>query len=403
MKFQYNPRILEQLGTELIISDEVAFTELLKNSYDAKASKVKVHFLDSINDLNQCNLLTPINPSVLTEIKKAVGNEKIIILEDNGNGMDKQRLQDGFFTVGADLKRKMKKAAELAGSSEKMTLGDKGLGRLSSQRLASTLIIETTDVREKTINYVEIEWSRFFDTLEMEAPEKEFIKNEESSYTRLWFKGAVDFSDFFEDRRPKQTNLFGDDLKDEIYLREKLQSSVSFLYSPFFENQKDFEIKFYWNKNEVKSSFFNDSVNIAETIHSFSLSNKANPTINLQLELRPWYVEMIHLRLLGKNLFTERRKSPEFYNSLLEKYQVRLDSNLKKTCKLTDYLKDKKDSKLFYQSALEDVMPLESKVYSFHRESFRFSLALSSAKSLNFIKNEQNVSSNTTNYWDTGA
>lgn len=36
MKFTYNPRVIKQLGTELITSDSVAIIELIKNSYDAK-------------------------------------------------------------------------------------------------------------------------------------------------------------------------------------------------------------------------------------------------------------------------------------------------------------------------------------------------------------------------------
>ncbi len=393
MKFEYNPRILEQLGTELIISDEVAFTELLKNSYDARALEVKVHFLDSIDRLDQTNLLTPLQSELFSKIKKTATNEKIIIIEDNGIGMDKYRLEKGFFTVGSRLKEQMKKTAESAGNKEKITLGDKGLGRLSSQRLASTLIVETSDSKEKLIHTVEIKWADFFNDIDREAPEKDYIKEKELAYTRLWFIGDVNFSGFIDDRRVKQPTFFEEVNDDEIYLHEKLQSSVSFLYSPFDEAQDDFLIEFYWNNKRVKSSFHNKSINIAETIHSFNLTNKANPILNLKLTLRPWYIEMIHLRLLGKTLFTERRESAEFYNSLLDKYKQRLSTNLEKEYSLENYLSEKKENNLFYKLNLEEIMPIEGKVFSFHREKHRFSLALASAKAVGILENSQKMDS----------
>jgi signal transduction histidine kinase len=393
MKFKYNPRILEQLGTELITSDEVAFTELLKNSYDARASKVRVHFLDSVSQLDESVLLTPLNPKIRSEVELVMGNQKLIIIEDNGSGMDKDRLDKGFFTVGSTLKEQMKKTAERAGSKEKITLGDKGLGRLSSQRLASTMIVETSDIKEKYIHFVEIKWSEFFNDLQREAPEKDFLKDNDISYTRLWFAGDVDFSNFIDDRRTKQPAFFEEETDDEIFLQEKLQSSVSFLYSPFDEAQEDFQIEFYWNNKKIRSAFHNDSINIAETIHSFKLSNKTNPTLNLQLTLRPWYVEMIHLRVLGKNLFTERRQSPEFYSSLLDKYKDRLDANLIKEYSLEKYLKEKDNTNLFNISNLESILPIEGKVFSFHREPFRFGLALNSAKVTGSIDKGLNMGS----------
>ena len=394
MKFEYNPRILEQLGTELITSDEVAFTELLKNAYDARAKDVKVHFLDSIDKLDNSNLLSPLRPDTLAEIKSIAKNEKLIIIEDNGIGMDKKRLKEGFFTVGSELKKKLKLVAEDAGNTEKITLGDKGLGRLASQRLASTLVVETSDKKDKKINVVEIEWAEFFTSLEKEAPEKSFPKEKEYSYTRLWFIGNVDFSKFIDDKREKkQPPLFEDSKETGIHLQEELQSSVSFLYSPFDKNQENFNVKFSWNDKEIASSFNSETINIAETIHSFHLFNNANPTLKLQLKLRPWYVEMIHMRLLGKSLFLEERRTPEFYDSLLNKYDERLKVTLVKEYTLEGYLNSREDNNLFYKTSLEEIMPIDGEVFAFKRENFRLKLAVDSAKATGFIDKNEKITS----------
>lgn len=388
MKFAYSPRILAQLGTELITSDEVAFTELLKNSYDAKATAVHVYFLESIDKLDVGNLLAPLANETLDSIKELAGESPLIVIEDNGNGMDYQQLQEGFFKVGSDLKEQQKKQEERDGNAEKMTLGDKGLGRLSSQRLAATLLVETSSAAEQDdLNLVAVQWDKFSTNLEEDAPELKVAKITSQPYTRLWFTGGVTFEKFIDDRRPVQQNLFGEEEEPQIYLQEKLQSSVSFLYSPFEENEEDFQINFFLNALPVQSSFHNDSIKVAETIHSFSLTKQGDGKsfISLELLLKPWYVEMIHLRLLGKNLFMERRRDAAYYASILEKHKERLQSNLSRKIKLEDYMTDK-DGLTFRRSAIEEIMPVEGKVYAFHREAFRLNLAISSAKATGAIE-----------------
>ena len=401
MKFEYNPRILEQLGTELITSDEVAFTELLKNSYDARAKEVRVHFLDSVDKLDPAQLLVSISEQVLEAVRRITNNGKIIVIEDTGTGMDKARLREGFFTIGSDLKQKLKEAEAKAGRRVEMTLGDKGLGRLSSQRLAQTLIVETSSQEEKHINLVEIKWADFARNSNAEAPEHEVPKIVDQSYTRLWFAGEVDFSKFIDDKREKQESLFEkiaeskENKENKLYLKEKLQSSVSFLYSPFESSKENFDVSFYWNNEKINTSFHNDSKNIAETIHKFRLSNeKTLPVLNLELLLQPWYVEMIHLRLLGKDLFMQRRESPSFYAALLEKHKERLDSSLVKKYKFEDYLNpNREDYDAAYKQALEEIMPVEGEVFSFHREAFRLNIAVNSAKSAGLIGKDENINS----------
>jgi hypothetical protein len=254
--------------------------------------------------------------------------------------MDYNELQNGFFKVGSDIKEQQKRKDELEGGNEKMILGDKGLGRLSSQRLAETLLVETSSSSEKELlNLVTVQWAKFAKDLMEDAPELQINKLTPQSYTRLWFTGAVSFSKFIDDRGSLQKSLFEQEGPPKIFLQEKLQSSVSFLYSPFEENEDDFKINFFLNDLPVQSSFQNDSIKVAETVHSFSISRQDGKCyIELELLLKPWYIEMIHLRLLGKNLFKERQRDALFYQSLLEKYKDRLGSNLSKKVKLDDYL-----------------------------------------------------------------
>lgn len=78
MKFTYNPRIIRQLGTELITSDSIALSELIKNSFDAKANRVDIRFLDSIDNLNRSTLINPL-PAIVEQAIKETGSNFIIL------------------------------------------------------------------------------------------------------------------------------------------------------------------------------------------------------------------------------------------------------------------------------------------------------------------------------------
>ena len=41
-----NPRVIKHLGKDLITTSDVAITELIKNSLDAKADQIRLHIFD---------------------------------------------------------------------------------------------------------------------------------------------------------------------------------------------------------------------------------------------------------------------------------------------------------------------------------------------------------------------
>lgn len=136
--------ILSLLGDELIGSDSLAIFELVKNAYDADATKVKVAFIN----LNQ-------------------ENQKIII-EDNGNGMFSNIIQDVWLTIGTDFKRgKNRKESPLF---DRVSFGNKGVGRLAVHKLAKKIILETQARNDMFSSRLEIDWPKLIDS-------KEFIQD----------------------------------------------------------------------------------------------------------------------------------------------------------------------------------------------------------------------------------
>lgn len=109
-KFIVDTTVVEELGRNLYSSDNSIIVELIANSYDADASTVIITF-DHIN--------------------------KKIIIQDNGSGMTRQILKDGFLTVG---KKDFKKPQSEKG---RITLGRKGIGKLSFFAIGNKITIST--------------------------------------------------------------------------------------------------------------------------------------------------------------------------------------------------------------------------------------------------------------------
>lgn len=148
-KFDINPHVIRQLGAELVSDQVTALMELIKNSYDADASYVKIE----INTKDQCDIPGLYNPH----------HKGYILVEDNGFGMDQETLLKSWLIISYSNKRAIdgiKPKTPLG----RTPLGDKGLGRLSTQRLANCCEIYTKKINSSPF-HVGFKWSDF-DTVE---------------------------------------------------------------------------------------------------------------------------------------------------------------------------------------------------------------------------------------------
>lgn len=413
MKFSYNARIIKHLGYELITSDEVAITELIKNSYDAKASKVNIQFLSNIKNLSKKILLQPVPEEVINVIQH---NEfGLILIEDNGSGMSYETLQNGFFEVGGTLKKEEKQKAS---DEAQIILGEKGIGRLAAQRISSEMIVETAVKDSSHINFVKVKWEDFINSSSAEAPEYTCSTINKKSYTRLWLLGTqqspIDFDKFFERRESFQIDMFGNpgkSLGSALYVKNDLYTALSFLYSPFEEKKSLLDLKLYSDGEIIKNDFDYKIINIAESIHTMTteiIRDESGKVIDLlldlQMQIRPWFVERIHHGELGRVLYQDWKRPHSYYSAIINKYKNHFKKTLTEKILLSDAVKkwnNKYNNKLSkdFTDAIINLYPIEAKIYSFKRDKALISMAIESAIENGIIENSsREVSSDFSNF-----
>ncbi len=140
LQFRVGSYLKNIIGSDLINDDFIAVFELVKNAYDAHATKVNVIFND----------IYGLNPK--------------IIIEDNGKGMNYADLLDKWLFVAYSAK---KEGTEDKDYRDKIKVsrafaGAKGIGRFSCDRLGNNVYLETTkdEVNAKTEVLI-TDWSKF--------------------------------------------------------------------------------------------------------------------------------------------------------------------------------------------------------------------------------------------------
>ena len=130
--------MLQLLGDELIGSARLAVFELVKNAYDADATKVVVRL----------GLASARYPS--------------ITVTDDGEGMTFDVLQSVWLVPGDDHRQKQRLANQRTPKHRRLPLGEKGLGRFAVHKLGN-LITLVTRARDSDECVVRIAWNELID------------------------------------------------------------------------------------------------------------------------------------------------------------------------------------------------------------------------------------------------
>jgi signal transduction histidine kinase len=128
LRFTADAGLIDRLGRELVGRQETALIELVKNSYDADAREVTVTL-----------------------------ERDALVIEDDGTGMTRKELIDGFLRLATTLKVAEPKSRIYS----RQRAGRKGIGRFSTQRLGKILRLRTwVNNSEPGVELV-VDWQKF--------------------------------------------------------------------------------------------------------------------------------------------------------------------------------------------------------------------------------------------------
>lgn len=204
--FSIDARTLIHLGRESIKDHTTALVELVKNSYDADADNVEI-------DIFQHN------------------GESHIRVADDGIGMDESDIDQNWLRIGFSEKRNDK-----ISTKGRRKTGEKGIGRLSTDRLGETLQIITK--KENSVPFgLLVDWE-LFNQEKADLAQVPLEVMESPGFMPL--KGSS---------KNSGTEMLIYKLRDQ-WTKENIESLIeelSILTSPFVEVQ-DFEIRI---KNDI--------------------------------------------------------------------------------------------------------------------------------------------------------
>ena len=173
LNFESDAHLVNILGEQLIGSEKVGILELVKNSIDASASYCRVRFekISSLPSIDSRQYLFQDLPG------------PIILIEDDGVGMCRETIENGWLRPASTLKtnikvklREEKNNAEKSGNlgaylsivnqlkkehGGRIPLGEKGVGRFATNRLGRHLIIRTKTSDSVDELVLKLNWDDF--------------------------------------------------------------------------------------------------------------------------------------------------------------------------------------------------------------------------------------------------
>lgn len=257
VRFSVDAGIISRLGEELVGKRETAVAELIKNAYDADATVVDVLFQNAWMEGGS------------------------LIIDDNGVGMTRDQLMDGFMRLSSSAKIHN----PVSPTFNRTRAGRKGIGRFAAQRLGNYLTIVTQTHDSDNALKVEISWDAFESDKDLNAIESriEFIPKQKIQGTLLRIDGLRDgWSDgyvkriyhnistllqpyplsisFRNDEDPGFKTFFYRDVKDETHKIVDEVSEITQFALAEIETYVDDDGQAHWSLKSNQLDYYKESL-----------------------------------------------------------------------------------------------------------------------------------------------
>ena len=162
LKWRFDISTFRLIGRELITDRITALFELVKNCYDANATRVDVVFENVSYD-------NAVVDDTTKEVRVNPGSK--VVIEDNGYGMSFEDIRDKWMVIGTASKRTSPFSPRPFG---RRCVGEKGIGRFAVDKLGDKVNIVTKKEEDDRWLNVEIDWNSYFN--EVSPDEREHIR-----------------------------------------------------------------------------------------------------------------------------------------------------------------------------------------------------------------------------------
>jgi signal transduction histidine kinase len=221
VSFSVDAGLINRLGFELVGRAETAVSELIKNAYDADATWVELDFIET----NQTG--------------------GTLLITDNGSGMTKDQLIDGFMRISSTDKVEN----PISPIFRRSRAGKKGIGRFATQRLGERLILTTQIKDSETALQITIEWNDYEAKKELSSVKHNIIEVEKERKHGTTLK-IEKLRENWSEATIKRVFRYTSELIQPSYLSPKAKE----LNLPTEEQDNIFEIKFFQTLAKVKTA-----------------------------------------------------------------------------------------------------------------------------------------------------
>ena len=298
MKFKISARLMLHLGEALISDELVALMELIKNSYDADAN----HSIIKIDTI------------ATNEYGKGY-----IEVKDDGFGMNISTVENSFLKLATDYKIKTSKISPLF---KRLSLGNKGIGRLALQRLGNVVEVTTKHKNDDAIQFT-IDWTKFDD------PEKEITDiNIEVSYKpKLNGEFKSNQGTIIKVYGVKNINFW-----EEKQTTQKFEKEMLSIINPYSDDDSKFSIYLELNGEIFSSEKYDVEYleKFADTIVDFSF-NEITKQLNVFVKRNKKYVNFrfdTFKKDYDEQLEIHRNEDKDFYFDLLDEKILNFNNNI---------------------------------------------------------------------------